>query len=66
MILSTLCSIIQQVHTISEWRTIVREMFLHAKADPHNAELKISGGSVGMDRSLYYIRMSTALSHFPQ
>jgi hypothetical protein len=63
--LSTSCSIIQQIHTISSWRTIVKDMFEHIRANPFSPDMKISGGSVGMDRTLYYIRKSyIALSMF--
>ncbi|KAI5920560.1 hypothetical protein F4810DRAFT_411921 [Camillea tinctor] len=55
-IISTIASIIQQIHDIVLWRDVMTEQFQHRVADPDNADLQIANGSVGMDLVLFYIQ----------
>lgn len=55
--LSTICSLIQQGHTVARYRDIQVEEYEHRLQNPHSPESRIANGSVGMDLVLYYIRM---------
>jgi hypothetical protein len=54
--LSTLCSIIQQIHDMVFWIDIRNEQFANMKANPGSPVLVLANGSVGMDLALFYIR----------
>ncbi|KAL8372138.1 hypothetical protein RB595_001775 [Gaeumannomyces hyphopodioides] len=54
--ISTTASIIQQFHTIVDWRDIAMAKFNRVLADPRNPELSISGASGGVDLVLFYIQ----------
>ncbi|KAI1636130.1 hypothetical protein F4809DRAFT_408741 [Biscogniauxia mediterranea] len=54
--ISTVASIIQQIHDIVLWRDVMTEQFQHRVAEPDNADLQIANGSVGMDLVLFYIQ----------
>ncbi|KAI1497283.1 hypothetical protein F5X99DRAFT_423639 [Biscogniauxia marginata] len=55
-IISTIASIIQQIHDIVRWRDVVTEQFQHRIENPDNADLQLANGSVGMDLVLFYIQ----------
>ncbi|KAI0594211.1 hypothetical protein F4775DRAFT_455580 [Biscogniauxia sp. FL1348] len=55
-IISTIASIIQQIHDVVLWRDVMTEQFQHRLAEPDNADLQIANGSVGMDLVLFYIQ----------
>jgi hypothetical protein len=55
-LLSTLCSLIQQIHVIVWWRDVQIAQHEFKVNDPHNPDLLLANGSVGMDLVLYYIR----------
>ncbi|KAI1487685.1 hypothetical protein F5X96DRAFT_131158 [Biscogniauxia mediterranea] len=54
--ISTIASIIQQIHDIVLWRDVMTEQYQHRVAEPDNADLQIANGSVGMDLVLFYIQ----------
>ncbi|KAI9164107.1 Vegetative incompatibility protein [Paramyrothecium foliicola] len=55
-LLSTLCSIIQQIHSLVRWRAIIEGQFNNLKTNAGNPELIISNSSVGLDLVLFYIQ----------
>ncbi|KAJ9136873.1 Glycoside hydrolase [Pleurostoma richardsiae] len=55
-VVSTLASIIQQIHFIAFWEDVVITQFKHKKTHPNSPENAIAGGSVGMDLVLFYIQ----------
>lgn len=55
-LLSTLASVIQQIHTIVAWRDIKIEQYNNAMANRGHIEIALAGLSTGMDRILFYIR----------
>ncbi|KLU86129.1 hypothetical protein MAPG_05148 [Magnaporthiopsis poae ATCC 64411] len=52
----TLASIIQQFHSIIDWRDIMLAKFERILADPQDPELIISGAAEGFDLILFYIQ----------
>lgn len=55
-LLSTLASLIQQVHLVAFYRDVTFTQFEQKSANPDSPDHNISNGSVGMDLVLYYIR----------
>ena len=55
-LLSTLASVIQQIHTIIAWRDIKIAQHNNAVANQGQVEIIIAGPSTGLDRILFYIR----------
>jgi hypothetical protein len=55
-LLSTTCSLVQQIHGLIRWREVIEEQFLYMKVHAGSPELVISNSSVGVDLVLYYIR----------
>ncbi|KAK3939873.1 glycoside hydrolase [Diplogelasinospora grovesii] len=54
--LSTLASIIQQIHTIALWKDVKTAQYEYQKAHVGNPELNIAGNSTGLDLVLFYIQ----------
>lgn len=55
-LLSTLMSVVQQIHTIVAWRDIKIDQYNYAKANQGRVEVVLAGPSTGLDRILFYIR----------
>ncbi|KAH8900054.1 hypothetical protein GQ53DRAFT_207634 [Thozetella sp. PMI_491] len=54
--LSTLASIIQQIHTIIDWEGIKTEQHRYLSNNIGNPEIAIAGSSYGLDLVLFYIQ----------
>jgi hypothetical protein len=54
--LSTLTSIIQQIHTIIDWRDVKIEQWENETQHLGSPEVAIAGPSVGLDLVLFYIQ----------
>jgi hypothetical protein len=54
--LSTLCSIVQQIHDMIFWIDIRNQQFANMKTNPDSPVLVLANSSVGMDLALFYIR----------
>ncbi|KAG9256929.1 uncharacterized protein F5Z01DRAFT_672154 [Emericellopsis atlantica] len=54
--LSTTASLVQQVYDITRYHGLVEEQFENRKMHPHNPEVAIANGSVGVSLVLYYIQ----------
>lgn len=54
--LSTLTSIIQQLHTMIFWNDVKTEQWRHIRDNVGSVEIQIAGPSVGLDLVLFYIR----------
>jgi hypothetical protein len=61
--LSTLTSIIQQLHTMIWWDDVKTEQWKHAVSNIGSVEVTIAGPSVGLDLALFYIRMWSNFIH---
>ncbi|KAI1260278.1 hypothetical protein F5Y18DRAFT_259231 [Xylariaceae sp. FL1019] len=55
-LLSTAASIIQQIHDIIWWKNIVTKQYERKIADPHDGDVSIGNGSIGVDLVLFYIQ----------
>jgi hypothetical protein len=60
--LSITASIVQQIHDVVRYESLVTEQFEHRKAHPNNPEVAIANGSTGFSLVLYYIRESSQSS----
>ncbi len=58
--LSTLASIIQQIHTIINWEGLKTAQYLYVQDTVGNPEIVIAGASYGLDLVLFYIRMDSS------
>jgi hypothetical protein len=58
--LSTVTSIIQQLHTMIWWNDVKTEQWENLRAHAGSVEIAIAGPSVGLDLVLFYIRASAA------
>lgn len=57
--LNTLCSIIQQLHTLIAWNDIKTEQYNYRVANVGNPEITFAGGCRGLDLVLFYIQEYT-------
>jgi hypothetical protein len=55
---STVASMIQQIHTILWYKDLMREQFARKANYLENPELVTANGAFGLDLVLYYIRTS--------
>lgn len=60
-LMSTVGSMIQQIHVIAFYRDVVTEQFEDKLKNPTNPDSRLANGSVGMDLVLYYIRQSVLI-----
>lgn len=63
--LSTMTSIIQQLHTMILWDDVKTAQWEHARDNVGSVEVAIAGPSVGLDLVLFYIRTSRDTRHVP-
>ncbi|KAK8086572.1 hypothetical protein PG994_001546 [Apiospora phragmitis] len=54
--LSTLASIIQQIHTIVDWRNIKIDQYNTAAANHGSIVVAVAGPSTGLDLALFFVR----------
>ncbi|ORY56101.1 uncharacterized protein BCR38DRAFT_304062, partial [Pseudomassariella vexata] len=55
-LLSTITSIIQQIHTIIDWRDIRIEQYNNSVSHNRNAQIIVASPAVGLDLILFYIQ----------
>jgi hypothetical protein len=54
--LSIVSSLVQQIHDLVTYESLVTRQFHNTKAHPDHPEIVIANGSTGMSLVLYYIR----------